>query len=167
MVTFRDWPIAFHITFGTYGTRLHGDPRGTVDRRHNFYGDPIIGADADWQREEQVSLKFPVVLLDDQQRRFIESTIPAICDRGTWKLHVCAAKEDHVHTVLSTSSDGQVVRRLLKRWLSDAVSQRWPRLPGQAWWAECGSVKWVWTQDYYQQVYDYVRRQRTMPEPIS
>ncbi|MCH8164939.1 MAG: hypothetical protein IH889_04955 [Planctomycetes bacterium] len=28
-------PLAYHITFGTYGTRLHGDPRGTVDRTLN------------------------------------------------------------------------------------------------------------------------------------
>jgi hypothetical protein len=41
-------PIAYHITFGTYGTRLHGDPRGTVDRSMNRPGDPIIGADRAW-----------------------------------------------------------------------------------------------------------------------
>src|SRR5438046_10476405 len=112
MVTFLDWPLAFHITFGTYGTRLHGDARGTVDRRHNTYGEPIIGADADWQHEEQASLKFPIVLLDDTQRQFAEAAAPQICERGGWKLHNCAARPDHVHAMIATSSDGQVVRRL-------------------------------------------------------
>ena len=37
--------LAFHITWGTYGTRLHGDPRGTVDRNHNHFGDPVLGYD--------------------------------------------------------------------------------------------------------------------------
>jgi hypothetical protein len=41
-------PLAYHITFGTYGTRLHGDERGTVDRAMNKPGDPIIGADSSW-----------------------------------------------------------------------------------------------------------------------
>ena len=27
--------ITWHITFGTYGARLHGDERPTVDRNHN------------------------------------------------------------------------------------------------------------------------------------
>jgi hypothetical protein len=29
------FPLGYHITFGTYGTRLHRDPRGTVDRSVN------------------------------------------------------------------------------------------------------------------------------------
>jgi hypothetical protein len=41
------YPLAYHITFGTYGTRLHGDERGTVERAHNVYGEPIVGMDAD------------------------------------------------------------------------------------------------------------------------
>jgi hypothetical protein len=164
MVTSLDWPLAFHITFGTYGTRLHRDPRGTVDRKHNVYGEPIVGADADWEREETASLKFPPVKLDDAQRLFVEHTIPSICERGGWKLQICAAREDHVHNVFTTCSEGQTVRRLLKRWLSEAMSERWPLALGQVWWAECGSVKWAWTQDYYERAYDYIRRQRTTPQ---
>jgi hypothetical protein len=45
-------PLAYHITFGTYGTRLHGDDRGTVDQAHNFYGDLIAEKDEDWQQIE-------------------------------------------------------------------------------------------------------------------
>src|SRR5688572_26695020 len=37
--------LAYHITWGTYGMRLHGDPRGTVDRDHNALGSPIIRRD--------------------------------------------------------------------------------------------------------------------------
>src|SRR5438876_2474643 len=37
------YPLAYHITFGTYGMRLHGDARGTVDRRVNQPGDAIVG----------------------------------------------------------------------------------------------------------------------------
>jgi hypothetical protein len=52
-VDMRDpYPLAYHITFGTYGTRLHGDERGTVDRSMNHPGDPVIGAEPDWQRME-------------------------------------------------------------------------------------------------------------------
>jgi hypothetical protein len=51
--------IAYHITWGTYGTRLHGDPRGTVDREHNQRGSPILGFDEHrWEQEKQ-RLKFP------------------------------------------------------------------------------------------------------------
>src|SRR2546421_11369035 len=43
-------PLAYHITWGTYGTRLHGDGRGTVDREHNEYGTPVLGPDPERQR---------------------------------------------------------------------------------------------------------------------
>jgi hypothetical protein len=36
-------PLAYHITWGTYGTRLHGDKRGTVDRENNAFGTPVLG----------------------------------------------------------------------------------------------------------------------------
>ena len=140
MINSIDWPLAFHITFGTYGTRLHGDARGTVHRAHNQFGEPIIGADAEWEADEAAVLKYPPVILTDEQRTLVESMIPTVCDRGGWKLHVCAARDDHVHALLSTPSEGVTVRRLLKRWLSDSMSERWPQQPGQAWWAECGSV---------------------------
>jgi hypothetical protein len=37
-------PLAYLITFRAYGTWLHGDSRGSVDRFHNRYGAPLIRA---------------------------------------------------------------------------------------------------------------------------
>ena len=34
--------VAFLIRFRTYGTWLHGDARGSVDRLHNRYGSPKL-----------------------------------------------------------------------------------------------------------------------------
>ena len=45
--------LARHITWGTYGQRLHGDARGTVDREHNEYGRPVLGSDPERLRELQ------------------------------------------------------------------------------------------------------------------
>ena len=154
-------PLAYHITFGMYGSRLHGDPRGTVDRSMNKPGDPIIGRDTDWEQIERSLLRFPPVVPTSQQRRFTESIIPSICDRGGWQLHTCAAQPDHVHTLLTTTADGKTVRRLLKRWLGQALSDRWPLPPEATWWAEGGSVKWIWDQQYFENVFSYIERQRT------
>jgi REP element-mobilizing transposase RayT len=154
------FPLAYHITWGTYGTRLHGDERGTVDRGMNNYGDPIIGQDGDWQRIESSLLRFPPRILNPEQRVYAEQVLPAICVRGKWNLITAAAAPDHVHILLSAAVEGKDIRKWLKRWLSDAMSGYWPLEPQQVWWAECGSVKWVWNQDYYQQVAGYVQRQR-------
>ncbi|MEE9130749.1 MAG: transposase [Phycisphaerales bacterium] len=156
-----DQPLAYHITFGMYGSRLHGDARGTVYRSTNKPGEPIIGTSPDWEQIERSLLRFPPVVPTIEQRNFAESVIPAICQRGGWQLHTCAAQLDHVHTLLTTTADAKTVRRLLKRWLGQALSERWPLLPEATWWAEGGSVKWVWNQQYFEKVFSYIENQRT------
>jgi len=157
------FPLAYHITFGTYGTRLHGDNRGTVCRKINDFRDDIIGEDRDWEWAEQTMLRFPPRVLTTHQRNLIESSAPAICARGGWELVAIAAAPDHVHTILKANVDGEQIRKWLKRWLSEALTAKWPLEPEQVWWAECGSVKWVWTTDYYEKVVNYVKRQRSSP----
>ena len=44
-------PLAYFITFRAYGTWLHGDERGAVDRRHNDYGTPYLPVDEDWKSQ--------------------------------------------------------------------------------------------------------------------
>ncbi len=171
-------PLAYHITFGTYGTRLHGDERGTVDRGHNRHGEPIIGECKAWRWAARNRLAHPPVVLARLERLFVEEALPRVCLRGGWLLHMCAAQEDHVHVMLTASADGAAVRRWLKRWLSQALTRRFPgavprpgpdgatpeparRVEARAvWWAEGGSVKWVWDQAYFTRVFTYVQAQR-------
>jgi hypothetical protein len=110
-------PIAYHITFGTYGTRLHGDERGTVDRSLNKPGDPIIGADPGWWEREWERLRFDPVVLRPEQMIYAERVIPTLCARGGWKYHVGAGGPDHVHVLLTSEAEGDAVRKWLKRWL--------------------------------------------------
>src|SRR5882724_8374615 len=141
--------LAYHITWGTYGTRLHGDPRGTVDRANNEYGTPVLGHDPDRLKREFENLKFPPVKFTIEQCMFAEDAIPAICERGHWKLHTCAAAPDHVHVVLSSEFNPETIRRLLKRWLGQELSTRWSLADGQTWWAEDGSIKWIYNDAYF------------------
>jgi REP element-mobilizing transposase RayT len=154
------FPLAYHITFGTYGTRLHGSDRPTVDRSQNKFGEPIIGKDAEWETIERSLLRFPPRVLTAEQRIFVERTIPDICIRGGWEFVATAAARDHVHNVIRASVEGLDVRKWLKRWISQAMTKRWPLMQDQVWWAECGSVKWIWEQDYLDRAVDYVNGQR-------
>jgi REP element-mobilizing transposase RayT len=157
------YPIGYHITFGTYGTRLHGDERGTVDRSENGFGEPIVGADGGWQQVERSRLRFPPRALTVEQRLAVQEIVPQVCVRGGWDHVATAAAPDHVHQFVRATVEGTDVRKWLKRWLSQAISERWPLSPGEVWWAECGSVKWVWTDDYAERVTAYIERQRTTP----
>lgn len=153
-------PLAYHITFGAYGTRLHGDERGTVDRKHNCPGEPTLDTDPPRQNFEASLMRFPSINFTHDQRRFIETHVPTICERGGWPYHISAAGKDHVHVLLAADAHGSVVRRLLKRWLGQTLSERWPTDARRTWWAEGGSVKWVWDEHYLRRAFDYIADQR-------
>ena len=123
-------PLAYHITFGTYGTRLHGDSRGTVDRSANNPGDPIIGSDPDRWEFERSRLRFKPVELTPAQRQLIELVLPSVCERGGWQLHIGSAKKDHCHILLTSERDGEAVRKWIKRWLGEQLSPRVAIAPG-------------------------------------
>ena len=158
--------LAFHITWGTYGTRLHGDPRKTVDRLHNQYGDPVLGYDEHrWEREKSL-VKFSPVIFTKPQMVIIESLLPKICERGGWEHRIGACGPDHVHEILFSRKDPETIRRLLKRWLSQELPRHIGALPdGALYWAECGSIRWIFEEDggYYENAVAYVTRQRATP----
>jgi hypothetical protein len=44
-----DTPLAYLISFRSYGTWLHGDKRGAINRFHNNYGEPYLPPNTMWQ----------------------------------------------------------------------------------------------------------------------
>jgi hypothetical protein len=123
---------SWHITWGTYGTRLHGSVRPTVDRDHNRRGEAFLARNERREHAEATILNFPARLLTYEQRVFIEEQIPAICIRGGWDYRICAAGPDHVHVLCDIRPEihGEKVRRLLKRWLGEELSKLWPTAAG-------------------------------------
>jgi REP element-mobilizing transposase RayT len=159
-----DAPLAYHITFATYGTRLHGDERGTVDRVHNKRGTPLLTPEPERVAWEESLLRFPPTVLTNEQRLFAQIAIPEVCTRGGWKYQIAAVQPDHVHVLLSTVSDARIVRRVLKRWLSQAMSERWPDAGERPWWGEGGSIRWILNEDYFETAWAYIHRQRAVAE---
>src|SRR5438552_7965343 len=63
----------WHITWGTYGARIHGDNRPTVDKTHNQPGEEYIGTNSAREKSVRDRMRFPPVILTSEQQRFIES----------------------------------------------------------------------------------------------
>jgi len=155
----RTW----HITFGTYATRLHSDARPTVDRRHNQRDTAFPPADPSrqWRPSDE-----PVILTRLQCQR-IQRVLPTLCAKGGWDLRAVAAPSspgagDHVHILLDapTDRDPKRIRHWLKRWLTQSLNQEFDRPPG-GWWAEGGSTKPITDESYLRNVTRYIQRQRT------
>ena len=160
----------WHITWGTYGTRLHGGERATVDKRHNRRGEAFVGPDAERYAAAKGRMRFPAVRLTMEQRRRVQEVMPALCERGGWRLRECAAATDHVHVLLDVDPavHGEKVRRLLKRWVTQALNEVWEPGSGRPgslgvgarWWAEEGSNRAIRELAWLNRAHPYVREQR-------
>ena len=104
-------PVAFMLTWTTYGTWLPGDERGWSDYGIGFqFPDPII------KLEAQARMTEDACILDDEQRRLVEKTIADHCRIRGWQLHAVNCRTNHVHVVVSSDRDPKEVRDQFKAW---------------------------------------------------
>ena len=76
----RSHPIGYMITIRCYGTWLHGDERGSVNRRsHNKIGTPKLRVNVNLVNSDRRSLKNSPFMLDAQCRVAVESAIREVC----------------------------------------------------------------------------------------
>jgi REP element-mobilizing transposase RayT len=151
------FPIAFHITWGTYGTRLHGSSKPHVDRDHNEYRSPLAPTDPERERESRERMSGEPVKLTLEQRKLVEEAIRDVAARYGWVIHSIAVQSDHVHVVITASREGEQLRDAVKAVASRALNKQFGK---RAWWAEKGSAKYLWERGYFHNARDYVRDQR-------
>jgi len=101
-----DIPLAYLITFRCYGTWLHGDDRGSIDRFRNRYKSPYITKDSPWQQHNRQQLKGEPVTLNASRRNAVEIAIRKTCSMRLWQLHAVQARTNHVHSVVSIGLAG-------------------------------------------------------------
>ena len=107
MTTYREWEgndisYGFLITFRTYGTWLHGDARGSVDRDHNVYAAPRIEKNVMRENFHRSLMKREPVRLDREMRMTVEMAIREGCEHKKWDLRVINVRTNHAHAVVST-----------------------------------------------------------------
>ena len=152
-----DIPLAHLITFRCYGTWLHGDERGSIDRFHNRYKSPYIAPNTTWHRHNAQVLQTQPVTLDAWQRQSVEDAICETCTFRQWHLHAVNARTNHVHAVVSIGLIKP--ERALTAFKANATRQM--RQDG-CWrdeyspWAEKGSKRYLWTERSLALAIEYV-----------
>jgi REP element-mobilizing transposase RayT len=172
-------PLAFFLTWTTYGSWLPGDERGWVHRGQGIQiPDPV--------RQERAAslLTEPPCSLDREQRAVVEATIRKHCEVRGWQLHAVNCRTCHVHVVVSANRAPKEVREQFKAWCtrklkeldrersrtlarraSEGTSDRRPAIEGDAatrplrenWWTERGSIRWIGDDASLEAAIIYVR----------
>ena len=142
-----DIPLGYLITFRCYGTWVHGDERGSVDREHRRYKTPYAPANQKRRRHNQAILKSEPVLLNAAQRTCVERAIHENCSYRNWELLACSVRTNHVHTVVSIGSKKPEVA--LNAFKANATRQlredgHWQKTHSP--WVDRGSKRYLWNE---------------------
>jgi len=161
----RQSPVGFLITFRSYGTWLHGDERGSVDRYHRSYGTPMLPPSAQRQQHDRSLLKQHPVTLNSSQRAAVESGIRETCTIRKWTLWAFNVRTNHVHAVVSANFKPEGILSALKANATRAMREagRWNSELSP--WAYRGSKKYLWTEKELVDAIAYVQFDQGEPLP--
>ena len=156
---YRPEPLAFFLTWTTYGSWMPGDARGWADNRG-----VIRAPNARLARVATGVMRGPSVVLTFAQRDIVERAIHEHCDFRGWTLHAATCRTTHVHAVVSAAErtpDG--VLGSMKARCSRQLSHRakGPR----TWWTRGGSMRHVYDMRALENVVTYVVECQDKPRP--
>jgi REP element-mobilizing transposase RayT len=159
----NDWddnvfPLAYLLTFRTYGTWLHGDERGSVDthNRKNVYGEPDISANKNLEKLMKEKMKSQQFLLDEIQRKAVEEAINEFCEYKSYFLHAVNARTNHVHTVISAQTEPEPIINFLKSYSTRKLREL-NLIAGETKpWSRGGSSRYLWKERHVSLAIEYV-----------
>ncbi len=134
-------PLAYLITFHTYGTWLHGDDRGSVSRGANGYGERRLEKSESWVEQAKAAMKFPAVMLDDAARSVVDFAVRDACEFREWRLLELNVRTNHVHIVVRAATAKEQMMMALKSRATRLLRERCVLAADQPVWTDHGSTR--------------------------
>ena len=98
----NEFPLAYLITFRTYGTWLHGDERTSIRRtRRSEKESKLIPINIPLKEKMAKGMSGSAVLLSPPQRKVVEEAINEVCQFCGYLLHSVNLRTNHTHSVIN------------------------------------------------------------------
>jgi REP element-mobilizing transposase RayT len=160
------FPLGYLITFRTYGTWLHGDERGSIDRFHNRFGTPRIPQNKQWKKYNRSLLSQPpLVKLSRRQRKAVEEAIRETCKIRKWGVWVTNIRTNHVHAVVSAACKPEKILSAFKANATRKLREEGCWNSSRSPWVEKGSKRYLWTEQDVINAVVYVEYDQGEPLP--
>ena len=149
-------PIAYFITFTTYGSWLHGDNRGSVLIKEK--SPCVIGACEQLHQYTQQHLKHPPVQFNEEQRHIVCNTMIRHCDLRQWRLLALHVRSNHVHALVRSQAEIERVMGELKAWATRCLHRTGHDFASV--WTQHGSTQYIFTDaKLYEKAYYIIHEQ--------
>ena len=148
--------MRYFITFACYGSHLHGDDKGSVDRSHNAPGNRLLEANPDRVEVMKQQMEQAPYLLDSVRRAIVLTTLHEVCRHRHWILWAAHVRTNHIHAIIEAAVPPETVMNTLKSYASRSLNRLKIGPPDRKRWARHGSTRWLWKDDDVQEAIRYV-----------
>ncbi|HEX8465504.1 MAG TPA: transposase [Abditibacterium sp.] len=150
---------AYFLTLRSYGTWLHGDARGSVDKENNSYKEPLIEPRRSYENAMRRAMNSEAFRFNRAQRGWIEAAIEEVARYRDWPLGGLAIRTNHVHIVVGADASPEKVVVDFKAYATRNLRRNGlPR--SQNVWAEHGSTLYLFDTESYEAAINYVLEQQ-------
>lgn len=150
-------PLAYLITFRCYGTWLHGDIRGSVDRNHSAFGTARLQHEPARKGHVRTIIKHESVILDARRRDSVERALRETCSVRNWHLHALNVRTNHAHAVVAAGSKKpEIVLNAFKANATRLLREEGLWDQEHSPWVEKGSKRYLWNEKSVWEAYNYV-----------
>ncbi|VAX42601.1 hypothetical protein MNBD_PLANCTO03-2463 [hydrothermal vent metagenome] len=152
-------PLAYFLTWTTYGTWLHGDPRGSVDDTHNLYGHPYLSNEPDRRLKAQNTLVETPFRMGDAARNIVKKAIIDHAAMREWRTLALSVQTNHVHLViLAAIHTPEQIMAQCKSWATRRLREAELLGVRKRVWTKMGSTRWLWNEKALLAAIDYTKR---------
>jgi len=158
-IEFQDRSVAkaYLITFRCYGTWLHGDERGSVDRRYyNRHGEAKITPDVEAKARKARLLKNEPFFLGAAERQVVDAAIREVCSVRGYAFFALTVRTEHAHVVVGNSGKPERMMDSFKAYATKALRTAGLINDDVKPWSRHGSTRYLWTEEHVTKAVDYV-----------
>jgi REP element-mobilizing transposase RayT len=153
----NEFPLAYLITFRTFGTWLHGDDRESVGRDgRNHFGKAHIKPNPQFASAMKKEMDQPPFILTKPMRRIVESSIKELCERRDYTLFAVNVRSNHAHTVVFAQMKPERIADALKANATKMLRERSLISANTRVWSRGRSRRYLWKPWHLSGAIDYV-----------
>lgn len=141
----NEFPLAYLLTFRTFGTWLHGDIRRSVGRTRK--GPKVrkqIPPNVPLEEAMRAEMNAPPVILTRSQRSSVEGTVREVCENRGYGFHAVNARTNHVHSVVSAQTKPEPIVNSLKAYSTRNLRNAKLFPPNSRIWSRGRSRRYLW-----------------------
>ena len=152
-------PLAYFLTWTTYGTWLPGDARGSIDDEHNRFGEPPLDPQPAREAALRARLAEPPYRMSEPARKMVEDAIREHATFREWTILALSVRSNHVQLVIEAPSHTpEQVMAQCKSWATRRLRSKGTLDQRTRVWTKMGSTRSLWTRDAVLRTADYTSR---------